>query len=94
MGKLKIIGLTAVCTFIITLLFTLIVPDIIKQKTAGSLMNNSEITQLLNGAEIENITFLGNDTYKFIADNKNYIAIKEYVSVMNYRWHLFEKINE
>jgi hypothetical protein len=94
MKKLKIIGLTAVCTFIITLLFTLIVPDFIKEKTAGSLMNNPEITQLLNGAEIENITYLGNDTYKIRADNKNYIAIKEYVSVMNYRWYLFEKINE
>jgi hypothetical protein len=94
MKKLKIIVLTAVCTFVITLLFILIVPDFIKQKTAGSLMNNPEITQLMNGAEIENITYLGNDTYKIRADNKNYIAIKEYVSVMNYRWYLFEKINE
>jgi hypothetical protein len=94
MKKLKIIVLTAVCTFVITLLFILIVPDFIKQKTAGSLMNNPEITQLMNGAEIENITYLGNDTYKIRADNKNDIAIKEYVSVMNYRWYLFEKINE
>jgi hypothetical protein len=94
MKKLKIIVLTAVCTFVITLLFILIVPDFIKQKTAGSLMNNPEITQLMNGAEIENITYLGNDTYKIREDNKNYIAIKEYVSVMNYRWYLFEKINE
>jgi hypothetical protein len=94
MKKLKIIGLTAVCTFVITLLFTLIIPDFIKQKTAGSLINNPEITQLLNGAEVENITYLGNNTYKIIANNKNYIAIKDYVSVMNYRWHLFGKIND
>jgi hypothetical protein len=94
MKNWKIIGFTVICTFCITILLTLIVPDYIKEKTKDSLVHNPEISQLLNGAEIENITYLGNDTYMIMANNKNYIAIKKYYSVMNYRWYLYEKINE
>jgi hypothetical protein len=94
MKKMTIIGITAVCTFCLTLFLTLIVPDFIKERTEDSLVNNSEVSQLLKGAEIESISYVGNDTYMIIANNKKYIAMKDYYSLMNYKWYLFEKINE
>lgn len=94
MKKMKMIGLTAVCTFFITLFFSIVVPDFIKERTEDSIVDNPELTQLLNGAEIEKISYLGNDTYMITANNKKYIAIKDYYSMMNYKWYLYEKINE
>lgn len=94
MNKLKIIGLTAVCTFFITLFLSLFTPDLISKITEDSLVNNPEISQLFNGMEIEDVTYLGNRTYMIIANNKKFIARKEYYSFMNYKWNIFEKIIE
>jgi hypothetical protein len=69
-------------------------PRLYKREDKGFASSQSRNLPIIKWTEIENITYLGNDTYMIMANNKNYIAIKKYYSVMNYRWYLYEKINE
>ncbi|RLL48407.1 hypothetical protein D8M04_03865 [Oceanobacillus piezotolerans] len=95
MNRLKLVLLTAICTIILMLLVSLFSPyNILKKITEDSIINDPGISILFNKDEIEDINYRGSNTYIITTSKKDYIAVQEYYSMMNYKWFVYEKADE
>ncbi|WP_059173031.1 hypothetical protein [Bacillus sp. FJAT-27445] len=82
-------------TVIILFLLSLFSPyNLLYKLTEDNIANDQGIAALLNTQEIEDINYVGSHTYIITTFDNQYVAVKKYYSVMNYRWSIYEKTDE
>ncbi|MCV9884974.1 hypothetical protein [Metabacillus halosaccharovorans] len=95
MKKWKIITLTSISTLVILLFLSIFGPyNILKKLSERNIVNDVGMKELFDEYEIEDVDYKGDNTYIIYTTDKEYVAVQEYYSLMNYKWFIYEKVNE
>ncbi|WP_316571669.1 hypothetical protein [Neobacillus sp. YIM B06451] len=93
--KLKKNGKAIIGTVAILVLLSLFSPyNLLLKLTEENIVHDQGIAALLNIKEIEDVNYIGSNAYIITTFDKQFVAVKEYYSVMNYKWVLYEKTKQ
>ncbi|WP_053365582.1 hypothetical protein [Bacillus sp. FJAT-27245] len=93
--KLKKIGKLIAVTVAILFFLSLLSPyNLLHKLTEENIVHDQGIAALLNIEEIVNVNYAGSQTYIITTFDRQFVAVKKYYSLMNYKWYLYEKTRE
>ncbi|AQQ53115.1 hypothetical protein [Planococcus lenghuensis] len=95
MHKIKIAGIAIAGTVIVLLIFSLFSPyNFFMKINEDSIINDPGIEILFSEEEINDVSYQGSNTYTLSTSKGEFVAVQAYYSVMNYKWHVYEKTDE
>jgi hypothetical protein len=57
---------------------------------AENILEEPSLIEEFNGVKVIDVSYIGDDTYIVKTEDKDFIVRRDYFSVMNYKWKIFE----
>lgn len=95
MNNIKIMGITFAGTVALLLIVSLFSPyNYLIKLNEDHIIDDPGIGLLFDKDEIEDVAYQGSNTYLLSTADGEFVAVQEYYSVMNYKWHIYKKTGE
>ncbi|TCP55911.1 hypothetical protein EV586_103570 [Tumebacillus sp. BK434] len=87
----KAILLTSLLWVLILAIYGVFGPaNLLRELNPNDVLNDQILAREFEGLEIEKVDYLGDRSYLIHTSTKNFVAVQEYTSIMNYHWEIFE----
>ncbi|MFD3445895.1 hypothetical protein ACFDTO_14985 [Microbacteriaceae bacterium 4G12] len=87
----KTIVITALITIVIMFGVSILSPyNILHRINANHILEEPGIKGEFPNEQVQSVTYKGDNTYVIKTDKHEYVAVREYFSLMNYKWKIYE----
>lgn len=91
----KTIILTSLVWLMVFALYSVFGPaNVLRELNPDSVLREQVLKRELDGLEIKGVEYLGDRSYLIRTTTKDFVAVQEYTSTMNYKWQVFESKGE